>query len=230
MARKKLNKKVAMVVAALLVFFVVVAIWFILSHSKDPMKFLDDARAYVEQNDYEQAERNYGRAFGCSKKTDLKIDILFEISEFHSIENEFHTPDWRKAAGYWNEVINLDPKNLKAGTLLLNYFYEMADCGVNSVWQRVSDNSSELIEIMKESQSAVEPDILLKRARSSLEIADTGQTDEPERVLAEAKVQLEEVLSIRPDMDIYLYLSWAEIVKGRIDKETGIPDAEEKGI
>lgn len=230
MARKKLNKKVAMVVAVLLVFFIVAAIWFILSHSKDPMKFLDDARAYVEQNDYEQAERNYGRAYGYSKKTDLKIDILFEISEFHLIDNEFHEPDWRKAAGYWNEVINLDPKNLKAGTLLLNYFYEMADCGVNSAWQRVRENSSELIEIMKENQTVVEPDILLKRARASLEIANTGQTDEPERVLAEAKAQLEEVLSIRPDMDVYLYLSRVETVKGRIDKEKGILDAEEKSI
>ncbi len=232
MAKKKLNKKVAIIVGVLLVFFVVVAIWFILSYSKDPMKFLDDARAYVEQNDYEQAELNYGRAFAYSKnkKTDLRIDILFEISEFHLMENEFHVPDWRKTAGCWNQIINLEPKNLKARTLLLNYFYEMANSGVNSVWQMVHDNSSELIEITKESQAVVEPDILLKRARSSLEIADTGQTDEPERVLAEAKAQLEEILSIRPDMDVYLYLGRAEIIKGRIDKEKGILDAEEKSI
>jgi len=231
MAKKKLNKKVAIIVAALLVFFVMGVIVVILHFSKDPMKFLEDARAYVEQNDYEQAQSNYGAAYGYAKKSDLKIDILTEFSEFYLKSNEFFTPDWRKAAGCWNQIITLDPQNSKARVSLLNYFYEMADSGNASVWQMVHTNASELIEIMEESQADVDTDILLKRARASLEIANTGQTDDPQQVLVETKAQLEEILPLRPDdVNVYLYLERTERVKGRIDEENGIIGANKEGV
>jgi len=231
MAKKKLNKKVAIIVAVLLVFFIMGVIVVILHFSKDPMKFLDDARAYVEQNEYEGAQRNYGAAYGCAKDSDLKIDILFEFSEFHLTENEFHTADWRKAASCWNTIIDIDPKNSKARTLLLDYFYEMADSGNAGVWQMVLTNASELIEVMEESQTDINTDVLLKRARASLEIASTGQTDDPQQVLSEAKAQLEEILPLRPDdVNVYLYLERAERVKGRIDEENGIIGAKEEGV
>jgi tetratricopeptide (TPR) repeat protein len=231
MAKKKLNKKVAIIVAALLVFFIMGVIVVILHFSKDPMKFLSDARAYVEQNDYEQAQHNYGSAFGCAKDTDLKIDILFEIAEFHLKDNEFHTPDWRKTAGCWNQIVTLDPKNLKARISLLDYFYTMADSGSDNAWQMVQTNASELIEVMEEGQSEVDTDILLKRARASLEIASTGQTDDPQQLLTKAKTQLEEILPLKSDdVIVYLYLEQAERVKGRIDEESGIIGARQKGV
>ena len=122
MAKKRLNKKVAIIGSIVLAVFVMGVIVVALHFSKDPMKFLRDAKAALEQKDYSAAERNYRQAFGCTKDDDLKIDILFEYAEFHQINNTdvdvedpaFHEPDWFKTVGCWKTVLNIDPKNIEA--------------------------------------------------------------------------------------------------------------------
>ena len=56
MARKKLNKKVALVGSAVFVLFVLAVIGIILRLSQDPQKFIKDAEDAWKLKDYEKAE------------------------------------------------------------------------------------------------------------------------------------------------------------------------------
>ena len=88
MAKKKLNKKVALIGSAVFLFLAVAAIGLILHLSRSPEKFIKDGDAAVnaadaetdeqiKEEEYKKAERNYKRAFGRAKSDSLKIEMLF---------------------------------------------------------------------------------------------------------------------------------------------------------
>ncbi len=98
MAKKRLNRKVALIGLIVLAVFLLGAVMAVLRFRKNPLKFLAAAEAALAQYDYEGAERNYGKAYGCAKDDDLKIEILFKIADFHLINDKVHEhePDWRR--------------------------------------------------------------------------------------------------------------------------------------
>ena len=188
------DKKVAIIGSIVLAFFVMGIIVVALHFSKDPAKFLRDAKAALEQKDYPAAERNYRQAFGCTKDDDLKIDILFEYADFHLINSTdvdvedpaFHEPDWSKALGCWKTVLNIDPKHIEAQTKLLKYFYESADSGNENIWKTVETQASDLIRVFEEKD--LEPDlyVLSAKARALLEMGYFGQTTNREKTIEDA--------------------------------------------
>lgn len=235
MAKRKLNKKVVIIGSIVLAFFVMGVIVVVLHFSKDPMKFLRDAEAALEQKDYAAVERNYRQAYGCTKDDNLKIDILFKYAEFHQINSTdvdvedpaFHEPDWIKTVGCWKTVLNIDPKHIEAQMKLLKYFYELADSGNYNAWKIVETRASDLIKLFEEKD--LEPDlyVLSAKARALLEIGSLGQTTNREKTIEDAITELEKVLKLDTEnIEIYQYLSRAFLVKGEIDSLKGVFDAE----
>jgi len=231
MAKKRLNKRVALMGSIILAVFLLGVVVVVLRFSKNPLKFLADAEVALTQYDYEVTERNYRQAYGSAKDDDLKIEILFKISELHLIDDKVHEhePDWRKAIGCWNTVINIDPKNIEARMALLKYFYEIGDSGNTGAWQTVESTASELAQVIDEKLLNPDPYVLMAKARAKLEMAGLGQASDREKALKEAVAELERLTEMTPeDIDIYKYLARAEIIKGEIDSAKGLIDASEK--
>ena len=90
MARKRLNKKVALIGSAVFTVFAIAAILVILHLSQGPEKFITDgdqgliaAREALDPNAkeefFEKAARNYHRARARAKTDSLKVDILYKL-------------------------------------------------------------------------------------------------------------------------------------------------------
>lgn len=234
--KKKLNKKVAVIIAAILVVFLLGAVVVFLSSSGDPYKFIGDAETALELQDYNAALGNYFKALGSTKDDELEIAILFGISEVYLVDNStvalddpsFHEPDWLKALGCWNNIINIDPKHIEARRKLLDYYYIAGDSGAAGAWKHVESNSVELIEIIKDKQLKPDPYILTANGRAKLEIARRGETTDSQSLLEEAVVVFRDLLILNPkDPDIYSYMAMAATVKGQIDSSSGVIDAAE---
>jgi len=231
MAKKRLNKKVAIMGSTILVVFLLGVVVIILRFSKNPSKFLSDAQIALAQYDYDGANRNYRQAYGSAKDDDLKIEILFKMAQLHLIDDKVreHEPDWIKALGCWNTVINIDPKNIEAQMAMLKYFYEAADSGNTGAWQTVETTASELAQVIDEKLLDPDPYVLVAKARAKLEIAGSGQTSDREKVLTEAISQLEKLKELTPgNIDVYKYLAQAEKIKGDIDMSRGMLGATQK--
>jgi len=159
MAKKRLNKKVALVSSAVIAILGVILILAILYKSRDPEKFIKDAdaalNAAIEATDvenkleeYKKAEHNYHRARVRIKDDLLKIDVLYKLVDLY-IQMDMYTEEdqWRFVLGCWNQILMTDPENMKARYGRLKYFYIMADSGVYQVWQELCKQASEFIEM-----------------------------------------------------------------------------------
>ena len=153
MAKKRLNKKVALIGSAVFVFLVLAAIGVILYLSRDPEPFIKDGDAAVKAareaideqikgKEYNRAERNYHKARSLAKTDALRINVLFKLADVY-----LETDRWRNVLGCWNAIIRIEPKNVKARYQQLKYFHIMADSGVSQAWQEVASQASEFIEI-----------------------------------------------------------------------------------
>jgi len=234
MAKKRLNKKVAIIGSIVLAFFIMGVIVIVLHLKKDPLKFLENAEAALAQKDYKNAGLNYARAYSYAKDKKLKINVLFKFAEFHLINSmdvepdnpAFHEPDWPKVLACWGMVINIDPKNVQARTARLKYFYEVADGGNDRAWNTVETSASELMEVLEEKGLTPDPYILLAKARAMLMKAALGQTTDREKSINEAINELEKLRELTPeDVDVYKYLADAALVKGQVNSAKGVLNA-----
>ena len=153
MAKRRLNKKVALVGSAVFLLFVLVAIVVILRLSQDPEKFvregdmaLEAARRAtdeeIKKQEYEKAERSYGKARGEAQSDSFRVEILLKL-----VDLNIETDQWRKALQTWNQIILIDPKNVKARFGRLEFYYIMADTGHRAYWQEVESQASEFIDV-----------------------------------------------------------------------------------
>ena len=125
---KKLNKKVLYTLLAigLVCFLGVLTVGFKYIRERNPEYCLNKARQLFKEGNFEEAGGMFGKAFGRSKEDSEKIAILFEMAEFHLTPGEKHEPDWPKAMGCWNTVINIDPQHVEARRKLLDFYYQSA--------------------------------------------------------------------------------------------------------
>ena len=243
MAKKRLNKKAALIGSAVFVFLVLGAIGVILYLSRDPEKFIKAGDAAVKtaheatdeqikKEEYKSAERNYHKARGLAKTDSLRMELLFKLVDIY-----IETDQWRNVLGCWNKIIQIDPKNVKARFGRLKYFYIMADSGLR-VWQEVASQASEFIEVAKDANLLAEgtapwqpikmqerravsnqmgPYLYLLRGRANLQIARLGAVTDPNESLTRAIDDLENVRELEPNnVDAYWYLAQAIITKGKI--------------
>jgi len=246
MARRRLNKKVALIGSVVFVFLILGAILLFLYLSRDPQKFIKDGDAAIKaahetideqakKQEYKKAERSYHKARSLAKTDSLKVDMLFKLVDMY-----METDQWRNVLGCWNAIVQIDPKNIKARYGRLQFVYIMADSTVNQLgqWQEVESQASEFIEVvenrgllmediakweypgMQETGAGMErlgSYLYQRRGRALLEIARLGAVTDPNASLSKAVDDLEKARELEPNnVDIYLYLAQSFITKGEI--------------
>jgi len=248
MARRRLNKKVALIGSAVFIMLALAAVVVILRLTRDPAQFVADGDAAWAAEDYEAARRNYAQALGLTLASEDKLELYFKLADVFQA-----TDDWPRVLGCWGQIVTSDPQNLRARLGQLKYFYIMADSlssvgqNVSAYWKDVSSQATELIEIaeqgglMKESKAEWEPDfgpaefsgwdggaeflsayLYGARGRAALELASMGATNSPGQLLAEAKRDLQKAGELDPkNTEAYRYLAAALLAEAR--------DAESRG-
>jgi len=158
MAKKRLNKKVALVGSAVLILLGLALIYLIPKFALvfgliGPERFIKDGDTAIKAaheatdeqtkaEEYKKAESNYRKARGLARDDSLRIKMLFNLVDIY-----IETDQWRNVLGCWNQIISIDPKNVNARFGRLKYFYIMADSGVHQVWREVAPQALELIEV-----------------------------------------------------------------------------------
>ena len=242
MARKRLNKKIVLIGSVIFVLVVLVGIVVILRLSRDPQKFIKDGDAALLVKDYKKAERNYLRARAWAETDALRVEVLFKLVDVY-----LKTDKWNNILGCWNEIIRIDPKNMKARFARLKYAYIIADSGVRQAWQEVASQASEFLELADEDMLAARPAegesfeqaneteqdarlyqlttleyLHLLRGRATLEITRMGTVTDKDESLGRAIEDLEKVRQLEPNcVDTYLNLAEAVVLKGDIAASKG---------
>ncbi|MCJ7777544.1 MAG: tetratricopeptide repeat protein, partial [Sedimentisphaerales bacterium] len=242
MARRRLNKKVAIIGSLIFAFGVFAAIGAFLYLSRDPEKFIKDGDAALLAGNYEEAALSYNRARVRAKSDSLKIELLFKIADVYS-----NIDKWNNILGCWNTVIQIDPKNIKARLSRLNYLYIMAKSVAGFAgggpWQDIASQASELMEVaeadglLNENTARWEPFGLqqtemgdsqlgtylhLLRGRAILETAIAGAVTDPNESLERAINDLEEVRKLQPgNVDTYWLLARVFEARGNIAASRG---------
>jgi tetratricopeptide (TPR) repeat protein len=240
MARKKLNKKVALIGSLVFLLLVLAAVVVVLRLSRDPEKFVQDGDAAWLAKDYQTAERNYLKAYGIEKSNEVRIEILSKLADVY-----IQTDEWPKVRGCWEQTINIDPRNLRAQLGRLKFFYILADTSVRAAmswaWEQVQSQASGLIKVVEDADLLMEdktqweprfatekepegaevepmgPYLYLARGRAAFELARMGAVTMPDESLAKAIGDLEKVLQLDPNnVDAYWYLAQATIEKGEL--------------
>lgn len=249
MARKRLNKKVAIIGSLIFAFIVFVAIGAFLYLSRDPEKFIRDGDAALLAGDYEEAALSYNKARVRAKSDPLKVELLFKIADAY-----INIDRWNNVLGCWNRVVQIDPRNIKARLSRLNYLYIMANSiagiGGTGPWREVASQASELLEVAEDaellnedtaswgsfglqetgmSDSQLGTYLHLLRGRAILEMAVAGAVTDPDESLERAIDDLEEVRKLQPDnVDTYWYLARAVREKGNIAASRGDLDRKDE--
>jgi len=225
---KKLNKKVVYSVIAVLGICtaVVAVLGFHKLRERNPLYCLEKARQAAAANDFVTAERYYGKAYGRSKIDQKKIDVLFEMAEFHLTAAPKHEPDWRKALNCWNTVVNVDPRHIEARRKLLDYFYQVADGGSPAAWKLVDEYATKLLEVFEQTKQPPGLLTLTAGGRACLEIAKQGSETHRDKLLDRAMKLFEQLKKLTPDdVKVYEYIADATLVKGELDETKGVKDA-----
>ena len=239
MARKKLNKKVALITLVTFAIIIFAAIAYMFLKERDPAIFLKDAQAAIEMKDFKTAKLAYDKAYRYSKSADAKIDILFDMSDLALIEDlgdkeqerEAKDADWTRARGCWNKVVTIDTSNLEAYSNILDFFYTIAKSGSLQAWDKVNDTADKMLEIHEKNQTQPSFEVLIAKGQAALEKAKAGATTDGDATLRTARKYLALAKELQPEnMDICLDLANAEIVQGRLDDVAGKINALENSL
>jgi len=247
MARRRLNRKVAITGSLFFILLVVGAIVVVLYLSKDPEKFIKDAEAahraaaeaqdpHLRQQEYERAEKSYRKALGLIEDDADKVKLLLRLSDFY-----IETEQWPKVQGCWSGIIQIDSANPRARYGRLKYIYIIADGGLRAAWQEVASQVDEFLsvtdpEVLGHKIEEFEPGELrepvvgrtlgvslqLMRGRALLEMARQGLAVDADRALEQAVEVLDKAREAeQANPAVYFYLAQVEIVRGEIEESRG---------
>lgn len=251
MARKRLNKKVAIIGSLIFAFVVFAAIGAFLYLSRDPEKFIRDGDAALLAGDYEEAALSYNKARIRAKSDPLKVELLFKIADAY-----INIEKWDNVLGCWNTIVQIDPKNIKARLARLNYLYIVANSivgiGGAGPWQEIVSQASELMDVVEDAgllnedtaswapfglqqtglgDSQLGTYLHLLKGRAILETAVAGAVTDPDKSLDRAIDDLEEVRKLQPDnVNAYWYLARAVREKGNIAASRGDLDQKDEAV
>ncbi len=234
MAKRRLNKKVALIGSAVLVVVLLGAIWIILRMSQDPEEAMREAEAAIAENDYKAAEQLLRSAYGNAKNDELRKDVLFKLADVY-----IDTDQWKFVRWCWDEIIRIDSGNVEARYSRLMYFYIVGNSGgAPGVWEHAEKQATEFLEVVerrglldaKTDQWDIYSNILEEpvsdqlgtllyfvRGRAHLELVAAGRSTNPEESLSKALENFERVLELEPtNVDAYYYLAQAEIERGEL--------------
>ena len=147
--RKRLNKKVALIGAMVLLVLVVLTVLVVSYLNRDPKRYMDDADVAFAAGDYDGARRNLSRAFDLVKDPKVRVDLLFKLAQVYT-----RTDVWPKVMGCWERIVQEDPQNIKARLALLETRYLQADGQVRvgstdtGVWKDVETRANDLLGVV----------------------------------------------------------------------------------
>ncbi|HRS10426.1 MAG TPA: hypothetical protein P5068_05160 [Sedimentisphaerales bacterium] len=257
MARRRLNKKVALMGSTVFLILAMLAVVVILRLTRDPAQFEADGDAAWAARDYETARRNYAEALGRTRASQDKIDLYFKLAEVYRV-----TDDWRRVLACWEHIIISDPQNVRARLGRLKYYHILADSlsqvgqNVANYWKDVSTQAIELLEVIRgtdlldqdkapwePSFGAAEPGrwdggiarlgsyLHFAAGRAALELARMGASVNPDELLAKAKSHLQEAKQRDPgNTGVYRYLAAAFQEQARIAESKGNLDLREQAV
>jgi len=257
MARRRLNKKVALLGSATFVILAAGALVVILRLSRDPSQFIADGDTAWSVKDYGSARENYLQALSLTQSPKDRVALYFKLADVFQAIN-----DWRRVLACWDQILTADPESLKAGLGRLKYCYIMADslegAGPNSstYWKDVSTQVTKLIEVtrntvfLKQAKAQWEPSfgadeptgwdggvellgayLYLVRGRAALELATMGAATSPDQLLAEAKEDLQMAREQDPQSAAsYRYLAQALLAEGRSAELRGNLDSRDEAV
>ena len=201
MAMRRLNKKVAFIGSAVVVFLLLAVIGVVLRLGQDPEEFIRDAESeliaardatdeQVKEQNYKRAKQNFRSAYGRAKTDSLREEILFKMVDMY-----FETKEWPYILGCWDEIVKINPKNAKARYGRLKYFYILSDTGSSGAWKEVHEQASEFLKVAQDDELLMKdtaeldvsemegevagrhrlgPYLYLLRGRAALEMASLG--------------------------------------------------------
>jgi len=249
MTMRRLNKKVAFIGSAVVVFLLLAVIAVVLRLGQDPEEYIRDAEAALEiarqatdeqvkEENYKRAIQSFRSAFGRAQTDSLREEVLFKLADVH-----FETNDWPYILGCWNEIVKINPKNVKARYGLLKYFYILTDTGASERWKEVHKQASEFLKVVQDNELLMKdtaelgvpemqaeaasrmrlgPYLYLIRGRAALEMAVLGTVTNKDESLEQAVDDLKKVREVEPNnIDAYWYLSQAAVTKGEIFASRG---------
>ena len=249
MAMRRLNKKVALIGSAVVVFLLLAVIGVVLRLGQDPEEFIRDAEAalksarqatdkQIKEQNYKRAKQSFRSAYGRVKTDSLREDVLFKMVDMY-----FETKEWPYILGCWDEIVKVNPKNAKARYGRLKYFYILADTGSSGAWKEVHEQASEFLKVAEETGLLTEdtaqldvseieqelsgrhrlgPYLYLIRGRAALEMASLGTVTDKDESLEQAVNDLQKVQELEPNnIDAYWYLARAAVTKGEIFASRG---------
>ncbi|MCE5187212.1 MAG: DUF3808 domain-containing protein [Planctomycetaceae bacterium] len=228
---KKINRKVAVIGIVLFVLFVAACAGYLVHRSiqRNPERALEKGRAALAAGDYKKAEGFLGTAYYYGKTDQFQIDRLFELADFHLIQNDQHEADWTKALGCWKQIITNDPQNIAARKKLLDFYFQAADAGSAALWKDVYDNTSKIIEVLKTQNLEPDTALLKTHCRALLAMADRGETTNRRSLLEQATASLNQLAEQQPqDQETYRLLADAASIEGKLDELSGVIDASSK--
>ena len=257
MANRRLNKKVALIGSVIFVVVALGAILVVLHLSRDPAEFIKDAEAalqaarqatdeQIKQQNYDRAQSSFRGAYTSAKTNPLREEILFKMVDMY-----LEIKEWPYILSCWDEIIRIDPNNVKARYGRLKYLYIMADSGARlmsvgnagRIWQEVHKQASEFLKVAENAELLMEdtarwdvfetesedrsqeflgPYLYLLRGRAALEMASLGAVTNRDESLAQAVDDLKKVQELEPNnIDAYWYLARAAVTKGEIFASRG---------
>jgi tetratricopeptide (TPR) repeat protein len=256
MAMGRLNKKVALTGSAIVVLLLLAVIGVILRLSQDPQELIKDAALalqaarqatdpQVKEQNYKRARQSFRSAYGRIKTDSLREEVLGKMVDMY-----LDTNDWPYVLGCWDEMIKVNPKNIKARYGRLEYFYILADMGSSGAWKQVSEQSSEFLKVaqdnkmlmtdtsglsvpgMEEEKTVAQhlgPYLYLLRGRAALEMAIDGTVTDKDKSLQQADDDLKKVLEFEPaNIDAYWYLAQTAVTRGDVFASRGDFDQKDK--
>ena len=249
MTMRRLNKKVAFIGSAVVVFLLLAVIAVVLRLGQDPEEFIRDGEAALEaahqaideqvkEQNYKRAIQSFRSAFGRAKTDSLREEVLFKLADVH-----FETKEWPYLLGCWDEIVKINPNNAEARYGKLKYFYILADSGASGAWKEVHEQASEFLKVAQDNELLMKdmteldvskmdadasgrmllgPYLYLIRGRAALEMAVLGTVTDKDKSLEEAVIDLKKVQEYEPNnIDSYWYLSRAAVTKGEIFASRG---------
>ncbi len=248
MARRRLNKKVALMGSTVFLILAMLGVVVILRLTRDPAHFIADGDAAWAVQDYEAARRNYSEALNRTTDSDEKIDLYFRLADVYRV-----TDDWRRVVACWEQIITSDPQNVRARLARLKYIYIMADSlseigqSVGAYWEDVASQAADLLEVAREAGllevekarwepsfegaepaawdggvKHIGPYLHLAQGRAALELASLGAGADPDRLLAQAQDHLHEARRLESgSAEIHRFLAAAFRAEAEVAESRG---------
>ncbi len=245
MAKRRLNKKVALVGSAILA-VVLLAVILLLLRMKDPEEFVRDADVAIAKQDYKKAGASLRAAYGSAKTDEFREEVLFKLADVYMA-----TDEWLRVRGCWEEIVRVNSHNAKARYSELLYYYILGDSAATSgIWAQVQKKASDFLDVAERANLMGEQTqqweifrddleepigqrlgafIYLIRGRANLEMTIRGTATNRDESLDAATKDLEKAMDLEPEnINVYRYLAEASLERRRMLRERGSYAASDK--